>query len=111
MLAATTSTKDPKAADTLYIKALVAPFTVNTMPEATLKALVHHGEIGSIMAADGGDCEKILDRFTQAGVNVDSLAARLPDEGSKSFVKSRNELMAAIASQSDALKQAAGSGS
>jgi transaldolase len=107
LLWASTGTKDPKASDTLYIKALAAPFTVNTMPEGTLKALVDHGEIGSIMAANGGDCEKVLEQFAQADVNVDSLAARLQEEGAKSFVKSWNELMAVIASKSDALKQAA----
>ena len=51
--------KDPKASDILYIKALPAPFTVNTMPEGTLKALVEHTELGSIMAAEGGDCEEV----------------------------------------------------
>jgi len=106
LLWASTGTKDPKASDTLYIKALAAPFTVNTMPEGTLKALADHGEIGPIMAADGGDCEKVLEQFAQAGVNMDSLAAQLQDEGAKSFVKSWNELMSVIASKSDALKQA-----
>ena len=57
------------------------------MPEDTLKALADHGETGPIMPADGGDCEKVLDRFAQAGVNVDDLAARLQDEGAKSFVE------------------------
>jgi len=107
LLWASTGTKDPKASDVLYIQALAAPFTVNTMPEGTLKALADHGEIGPIMAADGGDCEKVLEQFAQAGVNVDSLAARLQDEGAKSFVKSWNELLAVIASKSDALKKAA----
>ena len=107
LLWASTGTKDPKASDVLYIKALASPFTVNTMPEGTLKALADHGEIGPIMAADGGDCEMVLDRFAQAGVNVDNLAARLQDEGAKSFVKSWNELLAVIASKSAALKQAA----
>ena len=65
LLWASTGTKDPKASDTLYIKALAAPFTVNTMPEATLKALADHGEIGPIMAADGGDCEAVLDSVCQ----------------------------------------------
>ena len=77
------------------------------MPEGTLKALANHGQIGPVMAADGGDCEKVLDRFAQAGVNVDTLAARLQDEGAKSFVKSWNELMTVIASKSEALKKAA----
>ena len=106
LLWASTGTKDPKASDTLYIKALAAPFTVNTMPEGTLKALADHGEMGPVMATDGGDCEEVLDQFAQAGVNVDTLAARLQDEGAKSFVKSWNELMEVIASKIDALRQA-----
>ena len=107
LLWASTGTKDPKASDVLYIKALAAPFTVNTMPEGTLKALADHGEIGPIMAVDGVDCEAVLAQFGKAGINVDALAARLQDEGAKSFVKSWNELMAVIASKSNALKQAA----
>ena len=107
LLWASTGTKDPKASDTLYIRALAAPFTVNTMPEGTLKALADHGDIGPIMPADGGDCEPVLGQFAAAGVNVDSLAARLQDEGAKSFVKSWNELMGVIASKSDALKRSA----
>jgi transaldolase len=106
LLWASTGAKDPKASDTLYIKALAAPFTVNTMPEATLKAFADHGEIGSTMAADGGDCEQVLDRFAQVGVNVNSLAASLQDEGAKSFVKSWNELLAVIASKSATLRHA-----
>ena len=107
LLWASTGTKDPKASDVLYVKALAAPFTVNTMPEATLKALADHGELGTIMAADGGDCETVLAQFAKAGVNIDTLAAQLQDEGAKSFVKSWNELMGVIASKSDALKEAA----
>ena len=107
LLWASTGTKDPKASDTLYIKALASPFTVNTMPEGTLKALSDHGQIGPIMAADGGDCEAVLEQFGQAGVDVDALAARLQDEGAKSFVKSWNELMEVITSKSDTLKKAA----
>ena len=107
LLWASTGTKDPKASDTLYIKALATPFTVNTMPEGTLKAFADHGELGPIMSADGGDCEKVLEQFAKAGVDVDSLADQLQDEGAKSFVKSWNKLMTVIASKSDALKQAA----
>jgi transaldolase len=107
LLWASTGTKDPKASDTLYIHALAAPFTVNTIPEGTLKALADHGQIGSVMAADGGDCEEVLEQFAQAGVDVDDLAARLQDEGAKSFVKSWKELMDVIACKSDALKKAA----
>ena len=107
LLWASTGTKDPNASDILYVKALAAPFTVNTMPEGTLKALADHGEIGATMAADGGDCEKILKQFAEAGVNADNLAARLQDEGAKSFVKSWNELLAVLAAKSDALQQVA----
>jgi transaldolase len=105
LLWASTGTKDPKASDILYVKALAAPFTVNTMPEATLKALAAHTEIGEIMAADGGDCEQVLDQFAKAGVDTDVLAAQLQDEGAKSFVKSWNDLMSVIVSKSDALRK------
>src|SRR6186713_3553072 len=85
---ASTGTKDPKASDILYVKALAAPFTINTMPEGTLKAFADHGEVGEILAADGGDCEMVLASFAKAGINVDALAAQLQNEGAASFVKS-----------------------
>jgi len=109
LLWASTGTKNPKASDVLYIKALAAPFTVNTMPEGTLKALADHGELGTILPADGGDCEEVLGQFAKAGIDVESLAARLQDEGAKAFVKSWNELMAVITSKSAALKEAVAS--
>jgi transaldolase len=99
LLWASTGTKDPKASDTLYIRALAAPDTVNTMPEATLNALADHG------ARDGGDGEAVLAKFDAAGVDVDALAARLQDEGAKAFVKSWNELLGVIASKSAALER------
>ncbi len=77
------------------------------MPEATLKALADHGEVGAILPADGGDCEEVLAQFAKAGVDVDALAAQLQEEGAKSFVKSWNELMGVITSKSAALKEAA----
>jgi transaldolase len=107
LLWASTGTKDPKASDTVYVKALAAPLTVNTMPEGTLKALADHGEIGSILPADGGDCEKVLAQFRDAGIEVDKLADQLQEEGAKSFVTSWNELMAVIDSKSAALKAVA----
>ena len=103
---ASTGTKDPHASDVLYVRALAAPFTVNTMPEGTLMALADHGEVGALLPADGGDCEEVLAQFAKAGVDVDALAARLQDEGAKSFVKSWNELMAVIASKGAALATA-----
>ena len=109
LLWASTGTKDPNASDVLYIKALAAPFTVNTMPEGTLKALAEHTELGTILPADGGDCEEVLAQFAKAGIDVEALAAQLQDEGAKSFVKSWNDLMSVIASKSAALKKAVGS--
>ena len=106
LLWASTGTKDPKASDTLYIKALAASFTVNTMPEATLKAFGDHGEIGATLHADGGDAENVLAEFAKAGIDVDALAAQLQDEGAKSFVKSWEELMSVIAVKSATLKKA-----
>ena len=106
LLWASTGTKDPKAPDTLYIKTLAAPFTVNTMPEGTLQAFADHGEIGPIMAAQGGDGEKVLDQFAMAGIDVDALGSQLQEEGAGSFVKSWNDLLHCIASKSMALKAA-----
>ena len=103
LLWASTGTKDPQASDVLYIKALAAPFTVNTMPEGTLKALADHGEVGAPLPPDGGDCEEVLAQFAKAGIDIDVLAAQLQDEGAKSFVKSWNDLMAVIASKAATL--------
>src|SRR5262249_34489953 len=106
LLWASTGTKDPKASDILYIKAFAAPFTVNTMPEGTLKALHEHGEVGEPMARDGGDCEAVLASFGKAGIDVDALAHRLQDEGAASFVQSWNELMDLVATKSTSLRKA-----
>jgi transaldolase len=107
LLWASTGTKDPSASDILYIKSLAAPFTVNTMPEATLKALAQHTELGSILSPDGGNSEDVLTEFGKAGINIDQLAIHLQDEGAKSFANSWNELMGVIASKSDAIRQSA----
>src|SRR6476646_1734906 len=106
LLWASTGTKDPAASDVLYIKALAAPFTVNTMPEGTLKALAEHTELGSILPADGGDCDEVLAEFAEAGIDIDALASKLQDEGAKSFVSSWNDLMEVIASKSASLAKA-----
>ena len=106
LLWASTGTKDPSASDVLYIRALAAPFTVNTMPEGTLKALADHGALGEMLPADGGDSEEVLARFASAGVDVDALASQLQDEGAKSFVNSWRELMDVIAGKSADLAKA-----
>jgi transaldolase len=106
VLWASTGTKDPRASDILYIKALAAPLTVNTMPEGTLKAMADHGEVSSPMASDGGDCERVLAEFSRAGIDIDALAARLQDEGAKAFVKSWNDLMERLETKRATLKKA-----
>ena len=106
LLWASTGTKDPKASDALYVTALAAPFTVNTMPEGTLKAFADHGEVGQALAPDGGDCETVLASVTKAGVDIAALAARLQDEGASSFVKSWNDLMERIDSKRVAIRKA-----
>ncbi|HEY7129408.1 MAG TPA: transaldolase [Nitrospira sp.] len=106
LLWASTGTKDPKASDVLYVKALAAPFTVNTMPENTLKALADHGQLDTILPADGGDAEWVLAEFANVGIDVDALATQLQEEGAKSFVKSWNELLTVISSKSAVLAKA-----
>jgi len=107
LLWASTGTKDPKAPDVLYIESLAAPFTVNTMPEATLKAFADHGQVGHRMPPDGGNCEHVLAEFAKAGIDVDALAAQLQSEGASAFAKSWNELMDVIASKTEILRMAA----
>jgi transaldolase len=106
LLLASTGTKDPNASDVLYIEALAAPFTINTMPEGTLKAFADHGKVGAQMPADGGDCEQVLAQFAKAGVDIDALAAKLQSDGAASFVKSWNQLMEVLESKSASLKKA-----
>jgi len=106
LLWASTGNKDPKASDVLYVKALAAPFTVNTMPESTLKALAEHEAVGATMPTDGGDSEEVLARFAAAKINVQALSAQLQEDGAKSFVNSWNDLMDVIGSKSALLKRA-----
>jgi len=107
LLWASTGTKNPKVSEILYVKSLAAPFTVNTMPEKTLKALANHKDLGSILPADGGDCEEVLQEFSRAGINIDALAEQLQSDGAKSFVQSWSELMAVVNSTTAALRKAA----
>ena len=103
MLWASTGAKDPKASPTLYVEALAAPETIDTMPEKTLLAFAAGGQAASVMPPDGGDAEKVLARFAGAGIDVDALALQLQTEGAQSFVKSWTELMQSIADKSAAL--------
>ncbi|WP_222564440.1 transaldolase [Novilysobacter antarcticus] len=103
MLWASTGTKDPNASDTLYIEALAAPDTINTIPEKTLHAFADHGRLSGVMAVDGGDSEATLARFSAAGVDIAALADRLQVEGAEAFVKSWKELLQTIESRSRSL--------
>jgi transaldolase len=99
LLWASTGVKDPAASDTLYLEALAAPDTVNTVPEKTLKAFADHGEIGGAMAADGDDAETVLAELRASGIDDDALAERLQREGAAAFAKSWRALMAGIAAK------------
>lgn len=107
LLWASTGVKDPQASPVLYVKALAAPFTVDTMPEATLKALAEETRLSPAMTADGGHCEEVLAEFTAAGIDIDALAKRLQDEGTKAFENSWNSLLAVIASKRESEAKAA----
>jgi len=106
LLWASTGTKDPEASDVLYVRALAAPMTVNTLPEKTLLAFGDHGVVGDVLPTDGGNAEDVIARFIGAGVDMDGLAARLLSEGADSFVKSWDELIENIAQKTRALKAA-----
>ncbi len=106
MLWASTGVKDPNASPTLYVEALAAPESIDTMPDKTLLAFAEKGKAQSVMAKDGGDAEAVLKRFKDAGIDVDAVAKQLQSEGASSFVKSWQELMKRIAEKSAALANA-----
>lgn len=103
LLFASTSTKDPRAPDTLYIGSLAAPNTVNTMPDKTLLAFADHGELNGALAPDGGTCEDVLAAYEKAGISVSDLAAQLQKEGADAFVKSWQDLLQSIETKTKAL--------
>ena len=103
LLWASTGTKDPAARDTLYVEALAAPDTVNTIPEKTLQAFAEHGQVGAAMATDGGYAEAVLEEFRREGVDDEALAARLQREGADAFATSWHTLLARIHEKSTSL--------
>jgi transaldolase len=103
LLWASTGTKDPEASDVLYVEALAAPFTINTMPDKTLLAFADHGKVRDPLPADGGDAEQVLAKLNEAGIDTDALAVRLQEEGKDSFDKSWKELLGTIASEGEKL--------
>jgi transaldolase len=104
LLFASTSNKDPQASDVLYMGALAAPNTVNTMPEETLLAFANHGQVDQAMTRDGGDAEQVLASIARASIDVAALARQLQDEGAKGFVDSWKDLLGAIETKSKALR-------
>jgi transaldolase len=107
LLWASTGTKDPDASDVLYVEALAAPFTVNTMPDKTLLAFADHGQVRDPLPDDGGDSEQVLSDFNAAGIDTDALATQLQQEGKKSFDDSWKELLDTIASKGEKLAASA----
>lgn len=104
LLWASTGTKDPDAPDTLYVAALAAPDTIDTIPEKTLSAFVDHGKVGAMLPDDGGDAEAVLEEFQREGVDVDALAVRLQREGAEAFAASWHALLARIEEKRKSLK-------
>lgn len=105
LLWASTGTKDPKARPSLYVEALAAPDTIDTLPEKTLLSFAAQGQLQGVMPPDGGDCESVLTRFAQAGIDIDALGAQLQRDGAQAFVKSWQELMKRITDKGTALAQ------
>ncbi len=103
LLWASTGTKDPEASETLYIEALAAPDTISTIPAKTLRAFAAYGRLRGPMAVDGGDAEVVLERFAEAGIDVDTLATQLQRDGAHAFVKSWSALLERIANKSATL--------
>ena len=96
LLWASTGVKDPAARDTLYVEALVAPDTVNTIPEKTLKAVADHGTAGAVMALDGGDAEAVIAELHKQGIDDAAVAATLQKDAADAFAKSWGSLLGGI---------------
>jgi transaldolase len=105
LLWASTGTKDPSAPDTLYVSALAAPDTINTMPEKTLHAFADHGQLHGVLSDDGGDADAMLAQIAKAGVDIDALALKLQQDGAEAFVTSWNQLLQRIADKASALAE------
>lgn len=106
---ASTSTKNPDLPDTMYVEELIAPHTVNTMPEKTIFATADHGTIGTDTVTGHFDhAAEVLDRMAALGISYDDVVQVLEDEGVEKFAKSWQELLNTV---DDALKTAGSSGS
>jgi transaldolase len=103
LLWASTGTKDPKASDILYVKNLVAPYTVNTIPENTLLAYADHGETGPVLPGNTASADQIIRQFEEMSVNYLDLAEKLQKEGAEAFTLSWNNLIASIEAKKNQL--------
>ena len=88
----------------LYVEALTAPFTVNTMPDHTLEAFADHGRRASL-PADGGDADQVIAAFARAGIDAASLARQLQRRGAEAFVASWQDLLARIGARHEQLSR------
>ncbi len=105
LLWASTSVKDPEAPDVLYVEALTAPFTVNTMPDHTLEAFADHGTVGELLPADGGDADQVIAAFARAGIDAASLVGELQRQGAEAFAASWQDLLARIGARHEQLSR------
>lgn len=110
LLWASTGTKDPDASDVLYLEALAALDTINTMPEKTLLAFADHGHVRGTLPADAGDAREVLAEFERAGVQVAALAKELQRDGTRAFADSWHKLMRCLEAKRTALAGPAGEG-
>jgi transaldolase len=110
LLWASMGTKDPQAADVLYVSGLAAPFTISTIPDETLKAFADHGDVGEMLPVDGGDADEVLAAFAGEGLDTNALAEELQHEGTDAFDRSWNDLMRLIASKAESLTDVARTG-
>jgi transaldolase len=97
LLFASTSTKDPSASDTLYVEGLIAPNTINTMPDVTLQAFADHGRVGRILDGSGGTSQAVLGTFAEHGIDVPTLGVELQEQGAQAFVTAWQDLMQVLA--------------
>lgn len=106
LLWASTGTKDPAASDVLYVELLVAPNTINTMPEETLLAFVDHGKVNDPLPADGKGAEELLAEFSAVGIDVAALAERLQRDGAEAFLQSWRALLERLSAREAELRAA-----
>jgi transaldolase len=102
---ASTGVKDPAFKDTLYVEELVAPNTINTMPEKTMQATFDHGDIrGDTVTGNYADANNVLDEIAGLGISYDEVTALLEKEGVEKFTVSWNELLDTISAALDSAR-------